>query len=173
MGGTSSYLVASCLDYRRYEHAIQSKNHETKQIYYLNQILETNNHHTKPPPRTFPPLKPLPSSQKKSTSIPPPFIQFAERAALIRQQHARVLEFLQHAVLQDGDFVEVDYCVQFVGYGDDGVAAEFLADNALDHGVGDVVHAERVEVVSVGVWIGLERIGWRGEGGRRERGRGL
>ena len=87
-------------------------------------------------------------------------------------------------MLQDGDFVEVNYCVQFVGYGDDGVTAEFLADDALDHCVGDVVHAEGVGVVSVGLgdwagggWVEGKRVGERGAGewnekeGREKRGR--
>ena len=83
-------------------------------------------------------------------------------------------------MLQYGDFIEVDYCVQFVGYGDDGVTAEFLAHDALDHGVGDVVHAEGMEVVSEVVWDWVERGGegrggrgrWNSKESRRKRGKG-
>ena len=53
----------------------------------------------------------------------------------------RAIKFLQHAVIQDGHLVEIDDGLEFVGDGDDGMLGEFLADDALDEGVGGVVDA--------------------------------
>ena len=57
----------------------------------------------------------------------------------------RTVEFEQSALIQDGHFVEIGDGVQFVRYGDDGVAGEFLTDDALDQGVRYVVETIRTE----------------------------
>ena len=51
----------------------------------------------------------------------------------------RAVEFHQDSLVEDGHLVEIGNGVEFVGDGDDGVAGEFLPDDALDEGVGYVV----------------------------------
>ena len=70
-------------------------------------------------------------------------IQFPKRAIRLREQLIRTIQFDQSPLIEHSHFIEIGNCVQFVRHGDDGVTGEFLADDALDQGVGDVVEAVR------------------------------
>ena len=88
-------------------------------------------------------------------SPPNILIQTLEPAPLLLQQLMRLAVLDQRALLHDDDLVEVQNRVEFVRDGDDGVGCEFLAQEALDLGVG-----LGVEAVSYGLVM-------RGEGGWR------
>lgn len=50
--------------------------------------------------------------------------------------------------MQHGDLVEIDDRFELVGYGDDGVLGELLADDALNQGVCGVIDTRRKGSVS-------------------------
>ena len=49
------------------------------------------------------------------------------------------VEFRQCALVQYRDLVEINDGLKFVRHGDDGVFAEFLADDSLNEGIGMVI----------------------------------
>lgn len=58
------------------------------------------------------------------------------------------IKLFQRAVIQNSNLIEVDDSVELVGHGNDGMFGEFLADDALDKGIGDVVDAKEMKLLA-------------------------